>query len=65
MHLEEVELQAQQADSVAGLFRFLIGKFPVVVNKILPDVPPAEMQELLMNDADYFNDLSYDDVIGG
>ena len=63
--LEEIEKQAREEDSVAGLTRFLIGKFPVVVNKIMPDVPPSEVQNILLNDPDYFNDILYDDVVGG
>lgn len=65
MHLEEIERQARVDDSVFGLARFLVAKFPVVVNKILPDVAPAEIQNILLDDPDYFNNLAYDDVVGG
>ncbi|CAK0821406.1 unnamed protein product [Prorocentrum cordatum] len=65
MHLEEVERQARQSDSVAGLSRFLVGKFPVVVHKIMPDLNPAEVEQLLQDDPDYFNSMNYDDVVGG
>ncbi|CAK0814291.1 unnamed protein product [Prorocentrum cordatum] len=65
MHLEEVERQARQSDSVAGLSRFLVGKFPVVVHKIMPDLNPAEVEQLLQDDPDYFDSMNYDDVVGG
>ena len=51
-------------DTVAGLARFLVGKFPVVVNKILPEASPADIQKILEDDPDYFNDLTYDEVVG-
>ena len=65
MHLEEILEQSTSEDTVAGLMRFLVAKFPVVVNKILPNLPPAEMQRWIENDPDYFNDVTYDDVVGG
>ena len=65
LHALRGELEAGAGGSVFGLARFLIGKFPIVVNKILPDVPPREIQAILMDDPEYFNDLAYDDVVGG
>ena len=40
-----------------------MGHFPIVVNKILPDVPPEEIAALLAEDPDYFNHLTYDEVV--
>ena len=63
MHLEEIWEQGQKPDSTAGMMRFLVAHFPAVINKILPDSPPAQVQSLLDADPDYFNDIAYDDVV--
>ncbi len=42
--------------------RFLLTKFPAVVNKLLPQGPPARLQRLLEEDPDHFNDTADDDV---
>ena len=63
MHVEEVYDQAQKPDSTAGMMRFLVGHFSAVVNKILPDAPAEQITKILDADPDYFNDLSYDNVV--
>ena len=63
MHVEEVYDQAQKPDTTAGMMRFLVGHFIAVVNKILPDLPPPQLARILDGDPDYFNDLTYDDVV--
>ena len=63
MHLEEIFEQALKPDSTAGMMRFLIARFPVIINKILPHAPPEQIRSLLEDDADYFNDLDYDNVV--
>ena len=46
-----------------GLFRFLIGKFPAVVNKLVPpNLDESQITQLLTEDPEYFNDLTYDAV---
>eukprot|EP00973_Karenia_brevis_P023199 3194804-Karenia_brevis.AAC.1 len=66
MHLEEVVEQAEKDDSVAGLMRFLVAKFPAVVNKLLPPgLSDADIKQILDEDPDYFNDLCYDEVVQG
>ena len=51
------------ADSTAGMQRFVICRFPMVVNKILPDASPEALTATLASDPDFFNDLAYDDVV--
>eukprot|EP00971_Amphidinium_carterae_P226098 4484683-Amphidinium_carterae.1 len=63
VHLEEILHQAEQEDSVAGLMRFLVAKFPAVMHKVLPSGTPEELAQLLDDDPDYFNELEYDAVI--
>ncbi|CAK0896107.1 unnamed protein product [Prorocentrum cordatum] len=63
MHVEEVYDQAHKPDSTAGMMRFLVGHFIAVVNKILPDLPPPQLARILDSDPNYFNDLTYDDVV--
>ncbi|CAK0804108.1 unnamed protein product, partial [Prorocentrum cordatum] len=63
MHIEDVYDQAQKLDSTAGMMRFLVGHFIAVVNKILPDLPPPQLARILDSDPNYFNDLTYDDVV--
>ena len=66
MHLEEITAQAEKDDSVAGLMRFLLAKFPAVVNKLVPPgLSDEELRQLLDEDPDYFNDLCYDEVVQG
>eukprot|EP00959_Pyramimonas_sp_CCMP1952_P370744 7764876-Pyramimonas_sp.AAC.1 len=31
----------------------------------MPDLNPAEVEQLLQDDPDYFNSMNYDDVVGG
>ena len=40
-----------------------MGHFIAVVNKILPDLPPPQLARILDGDPNYFNDLTYDDVV--
>ena len=63
MHLEEIVAQMDNEDTTAGMMRFLIGRFPMVVNNILPDCSPEEIRDILEADPHYFNDLTYDDVV--
>ena len=64
MHLEELLDIGKKGDSVAGLPRFLIGHFVSVCNKVCPeDLSVQDMQNLLLDDPDYFNDLSYDEIV--
>jgi hypothetical protein len=63
MHLEEIVAQLEREDTTAAMMRFLVCRFPSVVNKILPACEEAEMRQLLEADPDYFNDLAYDDVV--
>ena len=63
LHLPELVRQAAQPDTVAGMSRFLIGHFKSVAHKILPDGSPEDVQALLNEDPDYFNDLTYDEVV--
>lgn len=48
-------------DSVSGLMRFLIVHFPPVVNKLLPDAPPVEL-ETLVETNELFNQLTFDQL---
>ena len=67
MHIEELiphfqtKVGKDDDDSVAGLMRFFIAHFPAVVNKLLPEGPPAELNKLIESDA-YFNKLNFDEV---
>ena len=63
LHLEEFVEAVQQQDSVAGMMRFLVAHFKMVVHKIMPEGSPEEVQKLLEDDPDYFNDLEYDEVV--
>ena len=63
LHLPELVKQAAQPDTVAGLSRFLVVHFKSVAHKRFPDVPLQDMEALLADDPDYFNDLTYDDVV--
>ena len=64
LHLEELLDVAKKGDSLAGLPRFLIGHFVPVCSKVCPEgLSPHELQNLLLNDPNYFNDLSYDEVV--
>ena len=64
MHLEEI-LEQSAAENSGWLDEVLGDEIPVVVNKILPNLPPAEMQRWIENDPNYFNEVAYDDVVGG
>eukprot|EP00973_Karenia_brevis_P001231 168334-Karenia_brevis.AAC.1 len=48
-------------DSVGGLMRFLIAHWSPVVNRLLPEGSPEEVQQLIETD-EYFNTLSFDEV---
>ena len=63
LHLEEFVDAVQQKDSVAGMMRFLVAHFKMVVHKILPEGSADELQRLLEDEPDYFNDLEYDEVV--
>eukprot|EP00435_Cladocopium_sp_Y103_P029585 s1478_g7.t1 len=64
LHLEELVDIAKKGDSVAGMPRFLIGHFLSVCSKVAPEgLSSQEMQNLLVEDPHYFNDLSYDEVV--
>lgn len=64
LHLEELLDIGKKGDSVAGLPRFLIGHFLSVCSKVCPEnLSPQEMQNLLLEDPNYFNDLSYDEIV--
>jgi hypothetical protein len=63
MHLEEFVRQAKQEDSIAGLSRFLVAHFPCVVHKIMPEGSSQEIEKALAEDPDYFNSLTYDNVV--
>ena len=64
MHLEELLDIGKKGDSVAGLPRFLIGHFLSVCSKVCPEnLSAQEMQNLLLEDPNYFNDLSFDEIV--
>ena len=54
LHLEEFVEAVQQKESVAGMMRFLVAHFKMVVHKIMPEGSPEEVQKLLEDDPDYF-----------
>ena len=60
MHCEEIVQQASQEDSVAGLSRFLLAKFPCRVLKIR-DPQSAEQAQNELDEC--FNSLGYDQVV--
>ena len=64
MHLEEILEMVKKPDSVQGLPRFIIGHFLPVCNKVAPEgLSQEQLQHLLLEDPDYFNDLTYDDIV--
>ena len=63
MHLPELTQQFSKDDTVAGMMRFLIAKFPSVVNKVQPEgLTESQLHDLTASD-DYFNNLEYDVVV--
>ena len=63
MHLEELVALGSKTDSVMAMARFLIAKFPSVVNKLMPTTAdPAEMRAMMETD-DFFNELDYDEAV--
>ena len=48
-------------DSVSGLMRFFIAHFQAVVNKLLPEGTPEEINKLIETD-EYFNKLNFDEL---
>jgi len=62
LHLDELVSQAEKDDSVAGMERFLIARFPMVANKLLPTGAAEEVGASIL-EGDYFNDLTYDAVV--
>ena len=66
MHLEEIMRQLDNEDTTNGMARFLIAKFPMVSNKIRPEIRPeghvGELNDHMTDDI-YFNDLTYDECV--
>jgi hypothetical protein len=47
MHLEEIVSQSEKEDFAAGMARFLIGHFPMVANKLLPEGEDVDLKALV------------------
>lgn len=60
LHLEEIAQQASQPDTVAGMSRFLMCKFPAVHCKIRPS---SDGEAVRGEIEEYFNLLGYDQVV--
>jgi hypothetical protein len=69
-HMEEMvplldkELNAtKDKDSVAGLARFLYGHFKPMCSKVLPEGSPDEIEKLIQENDEYFNDILFDEAV--
>ena len=69
VHIEELvqlfsgkSANKEDDDTVSGLMRFLIAHWPPVVNKVLPDGSPEEINKLIES-GKYFNRLTFDEVV--